>query len=79
MAPDQTSEIETRSATMGVKVILLPNGKLHGLPHQPDGQHLTPEGYHMLAEQLVGRWSVRSGIDRTAATNRVPARRRDVP
>lgn len=54
MAPDQTSEIETRLAAIGVKVILLPNGMLHGLPHQPDGQHLTPEGYHMLAEQLVG-------------------------
>jgi hypothetical protein len=23
-----------------------------GLPHQPDGVHLTPEGYHMLAEKL---------------------------
>jgi acyl-CoA thioesterase-1 len=79
MAPDQTSEIETRLATMGVNVILLPNAMLHGLPHQPDGQHLTPEGYHMLAEQLVGRWPVRSGIDRAAATNRVLARRRDVP
>jgi len=54
MAPDQTSEIETRLAAVGVKVILLPNGMLHGLPHQPDGQHLTPEGYHMLAEELVG-------------------------
>lgn len=40
---------------MGVKVVLMPNGMLHGLPHQPDGQHLTPEGYHMLAEQLVGQ------------------------
>jgi hypothetical protein len=27
---------------------------LSGLPHHPDGQHLTPEGYHTLAEQLVG-------------------------
>jgi acyl-CoA thioesterase-1 len=54
-APDQTAEIETSLAAMGVKVILLPNGMLHGLPHQPDGQHLTPEGYHMLAEQLVGQ------------------------
>jgi acyl-CoA thioesterase-1 len=54
MAPDQTSEIQNRLAAIGVKVILLPNGMLHGLPHQPDGQHLTPEGYRMLAEQLVG-------------------------
>jgi acyl-CoA thioesterase-1 len=26
---------------------------LRGLPHQPDGQHLTPEGYRMLAESLL--------------------------
>jgi acyl-CoA thioesterase-1 len=51
-APDKTSEIQ---AAMGIKVVLLPNGMLRGLPHQPDGQHLTPEGYHMLAEQLVGQ------------------------
>jgi acyl-CoA thioesterase-1 len=38
---------------MGIKVVMLPNGMLHGPPHQPDGQHLTPEGYHMLAEELV--------------------------
>ena len=55
LAPDQTSEIQARLAAMGVKVVLLPNGMLHGLPHQPDGQHLTPEGYHMLAEELVGQ------------------------
>jgi acyl-CoA thioesterase-1 len=23
------------------------------LPHQPDGMHLTPEGYHMLAERMA--------------------------
>jgi acyl-CoA thioesterase I len=55
LAPDKTSEIQTRLAAMGVKVVLLPNNMLHGLPHQPDGQHLTPEGYHTLAEQLVGQ------------------------
>ena len=54
-APDQTSEIEARLAAMGIKVVLLPNGMLRGKPHQPDGQHLTPEGYHMLAEELVGQ------------------------
>lgn len=55
LAPDQTSEIQARFAARGVKVVLLPNGTLHGLPHQPDGQHPTPEGYHMLAEELVGQ------------------------
>ena len=55
LAPDRTAEIQARLAAMGVKVVFMPNGMLHGLPHQPDGQHLTPEGYHMLAEQLVGQ------------------------
>lgn len=55
LAPDRTSEIEARLAAMGIKVVLLPNGMLGGKPHQPDGQHLTPEGYHMLAEELAGQ------------------------
>jgi hypothetical protein len=40
---------------MGIKVVMLPNGMLRGKPHQPDGQHLTLEGYHMLAEELAGQ------------------------
>jgi acyl-CoA thioesterase-1 len=32
---------------------MLPNNMLSGKPHQPDGQHLTPEGYHQLAEELT--------------------------
>jgi acyl-CoA thioesterase-1 len=55
LAPDKTSEIEARLAAMGIKVVMLPNGMLGGKPHQPDGQHLTPEGYHMLAEELAGQ------------------------
>jgi acyl-CoA thioesterase-1 len=55
LAPDRTSEIQARLAAMGVKVVMLPNGMLRGKPHQPDGQHLTPEGYHMLAEELAGQ------------------------
>ena len=55
LAPDRTSEIQARLAAMGIKVVMLPNGMLGGKPHQPDGQHLTPEGYHMLAEQLAGQ------------------------
>jgi acyl-CoA thioesterase-1 len=55
LAPDKTSEIQARLAAMGVKVVLLPNGMLRGKPRQPDGQHLTPEGYHMLAGELVGQ------------------------
>ncbi|WP_424594398.1 GDSL-type esterase/lipase family protein [Bradyrhizobium sp.] len=53
--PDQTGEIQTRLRAMGVKVVLLPNNMLRGLPHQPDGMHLTPEGYRMLAEKLAGQ------------------------
>jgi acyl-CoA thioesterase-1 len=55
LAPDRTPEIEARLAAMGIKVVMLPNGMLSGKPHQPDGQHLTPEGYRMLAEELVSQ------------------------
>jgi acyl-CoA thioesterase-1 len=55
LAPDRTAEIQARLAAMGIKVVMLPNGMLRGKPHQPDGQHLTPEGYHMLAEELAGQ------------------------
>src|SRR5262249_41008786 len=54
LEPGKTAAIQSRLGAMGIKVIMLPNGMLHGLPHQPDGQHLTPEGYHMLAADLVG-------------------------
>lgn len=54
-APDQTSEIQSRLHAMGIRVVLLPNNMLRGLPHQPDGMHLTPEGYRMLAEKVAGQ------------------------
>jgi acyl-CoA thioesterase I len=54
-APDQTSEIEARLRAMRVRVVLLPNNMFRGLPYQPDGVHLTAEGYHMLAEKLAGQ------------------------
>jgi acyl-CoA thioesterase I len=53
LAADSTPAIQSQLSGMGIKVVILPNSMLHGLPHQPDGQHLTPEGYHMLAEELV--------------------------
>jgi acyl-CoA thioesterase-1 len=53
--PDQTAAIQGRLRTMGVRIVMCPNGMFRGLPHQPDGQHLTPEGYHMLAAKLVGQ------------------------
>ena len=54
-SPDQSSAIESRLSAMGIKVVFLPNSMLRWLPHQPDGIHLTPEGYHMLAEGIVGQ------------------------
>ena len=52
---DRTAEIQSRLSARGIAVIMVPNSALHGLPHQPDGQHLTPEGYHMLAESLASQ------------------------
>ena len=54
-SPDRTAEIESRLAARHIPVIMLANSLLHGLPHQPDGQHLTPEGYRMLAESLASQ------------------------
>jgi acyl-CoA thioesterase I len=47
------SEIERRLRARGIKVIILENGIFHGLPKQSDGQHLTPEGYHVVAAHLL--------------------------
>jgi acyl-CoA thioesterase-1 len=52
---DRTAEIQSRLGARGIPVVLLGNNMLHGLPHQPDGQHLTPEGYHMLAEAVASQ------------------------
>lgn len=52
-SPDRTSEIQSRLSARGIPVIMVANGTFRGLPHQPDGQHLTPEGYHMLAEHVA--------------------------
>jgi acyl-CoA thioesterase I len=56
-SPDRTAEIQSRLSARGIRVIMLANGMLRGLPHQPDGQHLTPEGYHMLAQSLASQVS----------------------
>jgi acyl-CoA thioesterase-1 len=52
-SPDRTADIQSRLAARNIPVIMLGNSMLGGLPHQSDGQHLTPEGYHMLAESLA--------------------------
>ena len=53
-APNYTAELRSRLSAMGVRVVMLPNEMFRGKPRQPDGQHLTLEGYRMLAQQLAG-------------------------
>jgi acyl-CoA thioesterase-1 len=52
---DRTAEIQSRLSARGIAVIMLPNNVFKGLPHQSDGQHLTPEGYRMIAEGLASQ------------------------
>ena len=47
------SEIRSQLAARGVKVIMIDYTALRGLPHQTDGQHLTAEGYRMLAKSVA--------------------------
>ena len=54
---DRTADIQSRLSARGIPVIMLPNSMLRGWPRQPDGQHLTPEGYRMLAEALASQVS----------------------
>jgi acyl-CoA thioesterase-1 len=53
-APNYTAAIRSRLRTMGIRVVMVPNVMFRGKPRQPDGIHLTPDGYRMLAQQLVG-------------------------
>jgi acyl-CoA thioesterase I len=52
---DRTAEIQSRLSARHIPVIMCGNNMFGGLPHQPDRQHLTPEGYHMLAEALASQ------------------------
>ena len=54
-SPDRSAEIRSRLQARGIAVIMLPNNVFKGLPHQSDGQHLTPEGYRMIAEGLASQ------------------------
>jgi acyl-CoA thioesterase I len=49
------AEIQSRLSARGVRVVVMENNMFRGLPKQPDGQHMTPEGYHMLAEAIAGQ------------------------
>lgn len=46
-------EIKRRLAARNIRVVMVPNRMLGPLPHQADGQHLTPAGYAGLAGQLL--------------------------
>jgi len=52
---DRTGEIQSRLRARRIRVIMLGNGMLQSLPHQPDGIHLTPDGYRMLAQSLASQ------------------------
>jgi acyl-CoA thioesterase I len=50
------AEIERRLSGRGIKVIVIENSMLGGLPDsemQPDGIHYTPRGYLLLAERIL--------------------------
>ena len=50
------SQIVTRLQSRGVRVVMLENQMLHAVPaqdRQPDGQHLTPQGYQLLASWIM--------------------------
>lgn len=58
---DCSGEIESRLKERSIKVIMLDNSYFHGMARS-DGQHLTPEGYHAIAERLLPQ--VKAVIDR---------------
>ena len=47
------SAIQADLSGRGIALVMLPNTMMRGKPHQLDGQHLTPDGYHQLAEELA--------------------------
>ena len=53
---DNINQIVSRLRSHGVQVVMVENQMLDSVPaqyHQSDGQHLTPEGYRLLASWLV--------------------------
>ncbi len=45
--------IENWLAARGIQVIMMENSTFRSFDRGPDGQHLTAEGYHTLAEQFA--------------------------
>jgi acyl-CoA thioesterase-1 len=52
---DRSSDIQSRLSARGIPVIVLGNDLFSGLPRQPDGIHLTAEGYRILAQAIASR------------------------
>ena len=51
--PGAVSQIRARLAARGVQVIMLEGAIVPVQYHKADGQHLTPEGYRILASRLL--------------------------
>jgi acyl-CoA thioesterase-1 len=45
--------IQNRLRARGIRTIMMENHMFRGLPHQPDGMHLTLEGYRTLAGSIL--------------------------
>jgi acyl-CoA thioesterase I len=52
---DNIRAIMNKASQRHIRVVMVENAMFRGLPHQVDGQHLTPEGYKMLAAALLPR------------------------
>ena len=52
---DNIRAIMNKASQRHIRVVMVENAMFRGLPHQVDGQHLTPEGYRMLAAALLPR------------------------
>jgi acyl-CoA thioesterase I len=47
------SAIVAKATAHHIRVVMVPNTMFRGLPHQSDEMHLTPDGYRMLASELL--------------------------
>ena len=58
-------QIVSRLSARGIQVVMLDNDMLHAVPNeyrQADGEHLTPEGYHLLASWLMPKVAALIGL-----------------
>ena len=58
-------QIVARLSARGIQVVMLDNDMLHAVPNeyrQADGEHLTPEGYHLLASWLMPKVAALIGL-----------------